>query len=163
MICFLRSKKGLHKIMFFSRSNDVTFITSLKAALLLETINLLDVPSDSGDTADSDLENTLFVALIVVTALLTSTLVGIVVYYWLKIRALNRQLRAMSTPYEIADPTKKTLGAPTSNEFAKAGLNPVLHMGDKNHNFDTIRFEVLVVFNLVVFNDFFFSTVPIRK
>lgn len=108
--------------------------------MLTETINLLDVPNDNGDTADSSLETTLFITLVVVTALLTSILVAIVVYYWLRIRALNRQLRAMSTPYTIEDPNKKGIDAPTSNKFSRAGLNPVTNNGDlqKSH-LDNIR------------------------
>lgn len=123
-----------------SRSNDVSFITSLKAVLLGETINLLDVPNLTATAADGGMEAILQILLIVVTVVLGLTLIGVIGMYIIRVRSLNRQLRAMSTTCDTIETKPKRMDLPTSNMFSEAGSNPVLNNNgmQKNQMFDTL-------------------------
>lgn len=117
------------------RSNDVLFITSLKSALLVESINLMDVPNTAGLVAARNEEIIIQIVLSTILVLFGIGLIGLIVFYTIRIRRLNRQLRALEAPLYEPDQTKfKHPEAPTTNKFAEEGSNPVHRFGGRTND-----------------------------
>lgn len=126
-------------VFYCSRSNDVLFITRLKSALLVESINLMDVPNTAALVSDNGEEAVIQIVLSVILVILGVGLVALIAFYTIRIRNLNRQLRALSAPiYEPDEKKFKHLDAPTTNKFAEEGANPVHKFGGRSiEPFDT--------------------------
>lgn len=119
-------------LVSFSRSNDILFITSLKSALLVESINLMDVPNTAALVDDRQEETIIQIVLSVILVVFGVGLVALIAFYTIRIRRLNRELRALSAPiYEPDEKKFKHPEAPTTNKFAEEGSNPVHRFGGR--------------------------------
>lgn len=115
----------------YSKSSDVVFITSLKSALLQESINLLDVPNTTYPILVTNMERIIRIILIVLSAILAALCCALIVAYCIKTRSLNRQLKALSaTDFGSTESNLNRREAPTTNVFSVEGSNPVLNNND---------------------------------
>lgn len=82
------------------------------------------------------MEQLLQILLIVVTAVLGSTLIAVIVLYFMRTKSLNRQLRALlaAPSFGSIDSNINRREAPTTNVFSVEGSNPVLNNGTMGGN-----------------------------
>ncbi|XP_055614731.1 cadherin-23-like [Uranotaenia lowii] len=129
---FIRDNIAVEALEIQQRSNDRLFVTNLKRALLEKNLNLQDVPISSIDEIAQKNE-LLEIVLIVVASALAIVCVILLVAFCIKIRSLNRQLRALSAndfgsiASDLQKPGRKV---PTTNVFSVEGSNPVLNDQD---------------------------------
>ncbi|XP_055551431.1 cadherin-23-like [Wyeomyia smithii] len=125
---FIRNNEAVEAVEIQQRSNDRVFVTNLKTALSARQLLLQDVPITSVEEIEETNE-LLNIVLIVVASALGIVCVILLVAFCIKIRSLNRQLKALSaTDFgSIASDINGGRKVPTSNVFAVEGSNPVLN------------------------------------
>uniref|UniRef100_A0A182N760 Cadherin domain-containing protein n=1 Tax=Anopheles dirus TaxID=7168 RepID=A0A182N760_9DIPT len=126
---FIQNNQAVEASLIQQRSSNRTFVTELKSMLRTRNLSLQDVPPNPEALAEAD--ETLQIILIVVAAALGVLCVILFVAFLIKIRSLNRQLKALSaTDFgSIASDLngKPTRNVPTTNIFSIEGSNPVLN------------------------------------
>ncbi|XP_058457126.1 cadherin-23-like isoform X2 [Malaya genurostris] len=128
---FIRNNEAVEAIEILQRSNDRVFVTNLKTALSAAQLLLQDVPNTIVEELDekSELLRTILIAIASGLALICALLV---VAFCIKIRSMNRQLKALSaTDFgSIASEIHEGRKLPTTNVFSVEGSNPVLNDKD---------------------------------
>ncbi|KFB46111.1 hypothetical protein ZHAS_00014090 [Anopheles sinensis] len=126
---FILDNQAVEATVIQQRSSNRTFVTELKTSLRSLNLYLQDVPPTPEDITEAD--DTLQTILIVVAAALALLCVILFGAFFVKIRSLNRQLKALSaTDFgSIASDMngKPTRNVPTTNIFSIEGSNPVLN------------------------------------
>uniref|UniRef100_A0A182T9K9 Cadherin domain-containing protein n=1 Tax=Anopheles maculatus TaxID=74869 RepID=A0A182T9K9_9DIPT len=126
---FIQDNQAVEASRIQQRSSNRTFVTELKATLRLRNLSLQDVPPTPESLTEAD--ETLQIILIVVSAALAVLCVILFVAFFIKIRSLNRQLKALSaTDFGSISSElngKPTRNVPTTNIFSIEGSNPVLN------------------------------------
>uniref|UniRef100_A0A182IQ39 Cadherin domain-containing protein n=1 Tax=Anopheles atroparvus TaxID=41427 RepID=A0A182IQ39_ANOAO len=126
---FILDNQAVEASRIQQRSSNRTFVTELKASLRSRNLSLQDVPPTVEALTETD--DTLQTILIVVAAALALLCAILFVAFFVKIRSLNRQLKALSaTDFgSIASDLngKPTRNVPTTNIFSIEGSNPVLN------------------------------------
>ncbi|XP_049281712.1 cadherin-23-like isoform X2 [Anopheles funestus] len=127
---FIQDNQAVEASRIQQRSSNRTFVTELKASLRLRNLSLQDVPPPTAESL-SEADETLQIILIVVSAALAVLCVILFVAFFIKIRSLNRQLKALSaTDFGSISSElngKPTRNVPTTNIFSIEGSNPVLN------------------------------------
>lgn len=107
----------------------MVFITNLKKRLFSQSINLQDVPP--GDlAAEQEKANILQTVLIIVASLFGVLCVVLIAVFFVKMRNMKRQLRALTTEFGSASSNMNRREAPMTNVFSVEGANPVLTSTD---------------------------------
>ncbi|XP_035894666.1 cadherin-23-like isoform X2 [Anopheles stephensi] len=126
---FIQDNQAVEASRIQQRSSNRTFVTELKATLRIRNLSLQDVPPTPESLTEAD--ETLQIILIVVSAALAVLCVILFVAFFIKIRSLNRQLKALSaTDFGSISSElngKPTRNVPTTNIFSIEGSNPVLN------------------------------------
>uniref|UniRef100_A0A182VRC6 Cadherin domain-containing protein n=1 Tax=Anopheles minimus TaxID=112268 RepID=A0A182VRC6_9DIPT len=127
---FIQDNQAVEASRIQQRSSNRTFVTELKASLRLRNLSLQDVPPPAQE-ALTEADETLQIILIVVSAALAVLCVILFVAFFIKIRSLNRQLKALSaTDFGSISSElngKPARNVPTTNIFSIEGSNPVLN------------------------------------
>ncbi|XP_062565689.1 cadherin-23-like [Armigeres subalbatus] len=129
---FIQNDEAVEAVVIQQRSNDRVFVTNLKTALSARQLFLQDVPVTSVTEAEENSE-LLQTILIVVAAALAILCIILLVAFCIKIRSLNRQLKAMSATDFVSIASDMNIGGgggrkvPTTNVFSVEGSNPVLN------------------------------------
>ncbi|XP_053667519.1 cadherin-23-like [Anopheles marshallii] len=127
---FIQDNQAVEASRIQQRSSNRTFVTELKAALFRRNLTLQDVPPPAAESL-TEADETLQIILIVVAAALAVLCVILFVAFFIKIRSLNRQLKALSaTDFGSISSElngKPTRNVPTTNIFSIEGSNPVLN------------------------------------
>uniref|UniRef100_A0A182JZH0 Cadherin domain-containing protein n=1 Tax=Anopheles christyi TaxID=43041 RepID=A0A182JZH0_9DIPT len=127
---FIQDNQAVEASLIQQRSSNRTFVTELKKSLNTRGLALQDVPPPTQD-ALTEADETLQIILIVVSAALAVLCVILFVAFFIKIRSLNRQLKALSaTDFGSISSElngKPTRNVPTTNIFSIEGSNPVLN------------------------------------
>lgn len=107
---------------------------------MTESISLLDLPINS-TTESIDMNIVLIYLLIVIASLLAVTCLALFITYCVRVRSLNRQLKALSeTQFGSTASNLNRREAPTTNVFSVEGSNPVLNNNNVPTNiFDNMR------------------------
>lgn len=127
---FIQDNQAVEASRIQQRSSNRTFVTVLKTTLRTRGLSLQDVPPLATE-ALTEADETLQIILIVVSAALAVLCVILFVAFFIKIRSLNRQLKALSaTDFGSISSElngKPTRNVPTTNIFSIEGSNPVLN------------------------------------
>lgn len=92
----------------------------------------MDVPNTAALVSVRNEETVIQIVLSTILIIFAIGLVGLIVFYTIRIRRLNRQLRALEAPLYEPDENKfKHPEAPTTNKFAEEGSNPVHRFGGR--------------------------------
>lgn len=101
-------------------------MANLKRALSEKKLLLQDVPVTSAEFLETKSE-ILQIILIVIASALALICVTMLVAFCIKMRSMNRQLKALSTDFgSIASDINGGRKVPTTNVFSVEGSNPVL-------------------------------------
>ncbi|XP_055616090.1 protocadherin Fat 1-like [Toxorhynchites rutilus septentrionalis] len=123
---FIRDNEAVEAIEIQQRSNDRVFVANLKRALSEKQLLLQDVPVTSVEFLETKSE-ILQIILIVIASALALICVIMLVAFCMKMRSMNRQLKALSTDFgSIASDLNGGRKVPTTNIFSVEGSNPVL-------------------------------------
>uniref|UniRef100_A0A182QNZ1 Cadherin domain-containing protein n=1 Tax=Anopheles farauti TaxID=69004 RepID=A0A182QNZ1_9DIPT len=126
---FILDNQAVEASVIQQRSSNRTFVTELKTLLRTRDLSLQDVPPTPESLTEAD--ETLQIILIVVAAALGVLCIILFVAFFIKIRSLNRQLKALSaTDFGSISSEmngKPTRNVPTTNIFSIEGSNPVLN------------------------------------
>ncbi|XP_053671456.1 cadherin-23-like [Anopheles nili] len=126
---FIQNNQAVEASRIQQKSSNRTFVTELKASLRSHNLSLQDVPPTPEALSEAD--ETLQIILIVVSAALAVLCVILFIAFFIKIRSLNRQLKALSaTDFGSISSDlngKPTRNVPTTNVFSIEGSNPVLN------------------------------------
>uniref|UniRef100_A0A182MJ95 Cadherin domain-containing protein n=1 Tax=Anopheles culicifacies TaxID=139723 RepID=A0A182MJ95_9DIPT len=127
---FIQDNQAVEASRIQQRSSNRTFVTELKASLRVRNLSLQDVPPPAVESL-TEADETLQIILIVVSAALAVLCVILFVAFFIKIRSLNRQLKALSaTDFGSISSElngKPARNVPTTNIFSIEGSNPVLN------------------------------------
>uniref|UniRef100_A0A182P259 Cadherin domain-containing protein n=1 Tax=Anopheles epiroticus TaxID=199890 RepID=A0A182P259_9DIPT len=127
---FILNNQAVEASRIQQRSSNRTFVTELKTTLRIGGLSLQDVPPPA-EEALAAADETLQIILIVVSAALAVLCVILFVAFFIKIRSLNRQLKALSaTDFGSISSElngKPSRNVPTTNIFSIEGSNPVLN------------------------------------
>lgn len=162
---FISNDEAVEAVVIQEKSNDRVFVTNLKTALSARQLFLQDVPVTS-ITEQVEQSGLLQRILIVVASALAILCVILLVAFCIKIRSLNRQLKAMSATdfVSIASDMNVAGGGrkvPTSNVFSIEGSNPVLN--DKEFTrgaYDDVSVQSYESDFIGIDNDLFANTRP---
>ncbi|XP_052863695.1 cadherin-23-like [Anopheles cruzii] len=126
---FIQNNQAVEASTIQRKSSNRTFVTELKTALRTRNLSLQNVPTPEEPL--SEVDETLQVILIVVAGALAVLCVILFVAFFVKIRSLNRQLKALSaTDFGSISSDrqgKPVRNVPTTNIFSVEGSNPVLN------------------------------------
>ncbi|XP_049537352.1 cadherin-23-like [Anopheles darlingi] len=126
---FILNNQAVEASTIQQRSSNRTFVTELKTVLRTRNLSLQNVPTPLEPL--SEVNETLQTVLIAVAGALAVLCVILFVAFFIKIRSLNRQLKALSaTDFGSISSElngKPTRTVPTTNIFSIEGSNPVLN------------------------------------
>lgn len=127
-IHFIHNNEAVEAYDIQKRSSDLAFISRLQNTLQQHNLILNDIPHLEAETQTPFVENWLITVLVGLNVILAATAALMVALYFVKTRALKRQLKAFE-PAEFGSVASNLnrLAGPSMNIFSVEGSNPIFN------------------------------------